>query len=295
MIRFHAIAALVIGATAMAVPTVALAKKKPPPVVAAPAPPPTPMRPIPPNGAVLTMPIPPVDAMGVRQTVNTHLTPAQMTWNLRSALNVAALNCLEPRYAPVLEAYKVLLKKHAKSLAATSRAVDREFRDKYGTSYQTQRDIYNTQVYNYFALPPARLAFCDAALTISNEMLQSSSDLTSLAAQSLPRFEQAFDTFYRSFEQFRVDAAAWDAKYGQYFGYTLPHATALVPGSAPLSAPDSAAAMGTPMLVVPQPQSPAPQTAPASTAVPSAPVAPSAPMTPGAVPVTATGNPPQGG
>ena len=232
MIRFDRIAPKALAAAAAAM--LAGCAAKPPPVAVAPAQPATPARPMPPHGAVVSMAIPPVDASGVRQTVNANLTPAQMTWNLRSALNVAALNCLQPSHAPILEAYKGLLKNHAKGLAATSRTIDREYRERYGATFLAQRDAYNTQVYNYFALPPARAAFCDAALAVSNEMLQTPTyDLDTIAAQSLPRLEQAFEGFFRSYEQFRADAAAWDAKYGQYFGYTLPQST--VPQSAPVA------------------------------------------------------------
>lgn len=205
------------------------------PAAAAPAPARViPARPVPPMGAVASMPIPAVDASGVRQTVNANLTPAQKTWNLRSAMNVAALNCAGAKYAPILGAYKALLGTHARSLAATNRAVEKEFRDRYGAaSYLARRDAYMTKVYNYFALPPARPDFCDAALVVGSELLTvAPGGLDNFAALALPRIEQVFENFFRAFERYKVEVAAWDAQYGSMFGigqggYTTPLAPGL--------------------------------------------------------------------
>ncbi|MEO0063186.1 MAG: hypothetical protein RLZZ08_1746, partial [Pseudomonadota bacterium] len=134
----------------------------PPPVVAKPAP--IPARPTPPDGASATTPVPPLGPDGVRLSVNAHLSSAGTTWNLRSGLNVAALNCLEPQHASILQAYKQLLTKQDRKLAAANKAVEAEFRDRFGAgTYRNQRDVYMTQVYNYFALPPVRERFCAVA------------------------------------------------------------------------------------------------------------------------------------
>ncbi|MXO62364.1 hypothetical protein GRI48_04990 [Altererythrobacter oceanensis] len=161
------------------------------------------------------MVIPRVGFDGVRQTVNANLTPAQMTWNLRSALNVAALNCLDPQHAAILPNYKALLDNHASALSAANRALASEFRQKYGATYRDVQDSYMTQVYNYFALPPAQDAFCDVALSVSTELLAvEKGNLDSFSAIALPRIEGVFENFFRAYEQYRVDLAAWDSRYG---------------------------------------------------------------------------------
>jgi hypothetical protein len=173
------------------------------------------MRPQPPNDAAPQTPIPPVGVDGKRQTVNANLTTAQTTWNLRSGLNVAALNCLDPQHALILEAYKVLLEKHDKQLTATNRALDAEFRATYGSNSRDVRDQYMTRVYNYFALPPVMDAFCDAALRISQNYLQAPpEDIDVYAANTLPLLEAEFVRFFDAFDNYRLAAAEWDARYG---------------------------------------------------------------------------------
>ncbi|MDP3675856.1 MAG: hypothetical protein Q8R44_12305 [Novosphingobium sp.] len=165
--------------------------------------------------------IPAQNSFGVRETINANLTPAQKVWNLRSAMNVAALNCLEPQYAAILENYKVFLKAQTKGLSATNRALDAEFRAKYGATYRDVRDSYMTQVYNYFALPPTLPRFCGASLAVSNELAAvAPTGLDTFAAGALPRLEAVFDDFFGAFEQYRIDVAQWDAQYGPKYGTT---------------------------------------------------------------------------
>jgi len=45
----------------------------------------------------------------VRDTVNAHLNPLEAVWNFRAAWNVAALNCLDARYQPILDATRCCL------------------------------------------------------------------------------------------------------------------------------------------------------------------------------------------
>jgi len=200
---------------------------KAPPVIAPPPPkliviPPQPM---PPRGASPNLIPPPMDAMGVRHTVNADITPAQITWNLRSAYNVAALNCLDPKHGQIVVNYRAYLKTHAKKLTAVNKAVDQEFKTRAGARYIPVRETYNTQVYNYFALPPTLSSFCDAALAMSNEAATvKSADLDGFAARALPSLEQVFLRFYTSYDQYRVDLTAWQAKY-------------MVPGATPAPAP----------------------------------------------------------
>ncbi len=165
-------------------------------------------------GAVGSMVIPRLGADGVRETVNANLTTAQTTWNLRSALNVAALNCLETQHAGILPNYKTFLQAHSRDLRTVNRALAREFREKHGSGYRDVQDSYMTQVYNYFALPPVQDAYCDMALTISNELaLVPKGSLETFSLMALPRIEGVFEDFFSSYEQYRVDLAAWDARY----------------------------------------------------------------------------------
>lgn len=186
----------------------------PPPKVVA-----IPPRPVAPGNASDLMSVPPLDLYGVRQTVNYHLTPAQTTWNLRAAYNVAALNCLEPKYEPIVIAYRSYLKNNAKKLTATTKLIDGEFRKKYGAAFRDEQDAYMTQVYNYFALPPALHNFCDAALVMSQESLPVvPAELDAFSARWLPQLEAVYEQFYLSYQAYRLAAAQWDIEYGAVYG-----------------------------------------------------------------------------
>lgn len=199
----------------------------PPPVVVVPP------QPMPPRGAAPNLAIPPLNALGVRQTVNAGISPAQITWNLRSAYNVAALNCLQPEHAQIVVNYREFLKTHAKKLTAVNKAVDQEFKAKHGARFIPPREAYMTQVYNYFALPPTLPSFCDAALAMSNEgATVKSADIDSFAARSLPQIEAVFLRFYRSYDQYRTDLAAWQAKYTVPGSTPAPVAITLPTGAA---------------------------------------------------------------
>ena len=161
------------------------------------------------------MAIPAVGAEGLRQTVNYNLSTAQTVWNVRSALNVAALNCQEPEYANVLPAYSSFLTNNKRELNAINQQVRKEFKDRYGSEGLDAQDTYMTQVYNYFALPPTQDEFCRVSSQIAAEMLlMAPSDLESFATRSLQSIEAVFEDFYRAYEQYRVNVALWDAQYG---------------------------------------------------------------------------------
>ena len=178
-----------------------------------------PPRPVPPAGASANMTVPPLDTFGARRTINYRLTPAQTTWNLRSAFNVAALNCLDSKYEPIVVAYRSFLKANAKRLTATTQIIDREFRKKYGATYRVEQDAYMTQVYNYFALPPTLKNFCDASLVMSLESTKAvPAELDAFSARWLPHLESVFEQFFLSYEAYRLAVAQWDAQYGPVYG-----------------------------------------------------------------------------
>ncbi|MEQ1499696.1 MAG: hypothetical protein ABL914_13650 [Novosphingobium sp.] len=209
-----------------------------PKVKPAPPPPPLPPRPVvvyipprptPPLGAAPTATIPTINAAGVRQTVNAGISANQTVWNFRSAFNVAALNCLKPEHAEILVGYKLFLKTHRLGLARVNTAVNSEFRKRHGASYVRPREAYMTKVYNFYAFPPTLNNFCDAALAVAIESKTiKAAGLTAFATRSLTALDKVFYSFYLSFEQYRADAAAWDAKYAPK--PAVPAAAAAAPG-----------------------------------------------------------------
>ena len=174
-----------------------------------------PPRPVPPLNAPTNLTIPPLGPDGSRITVNSNLSTAQAVWNLRSGLNVAALNCLSPEHAPILARYGALLKDHAKSLKAANAELDKTFRSQHGPKFIPIRETYQTQVYNYFALPPVMPAFCNAALALSTELgAVPVGQLESFAPGGLAKLDTVFREFFNSYDQYRSDLAVWEMRYG---------------------------------------------------------------------------------
>lgn len=224
-------------AVTAAVLAVALAScsKPPPPVVVAPPAPATPMRPYPPQGASPNYMLPPLAPDGKRVTVNTGVSAKQQTWNLRAAFNVAALNCLRPQHALILDGYKAFLNNHKRELLATYKSVESEFKAKHKSKGLFERDLYMTQVYNHFAFPPTLMEFCDGVLAMSAESATVKSDeLDAFAARRMMLIEGIFQNFYTQYDRYKTDLAQWDATYGAQYGPQAAMTTASgQPGATP--------------------------------------------------------------
>lgn len=223
MMRVMQINKIVLGvvAAALLAPTAAFADKKkkaPPPPPAPPAPRMVYVawKPIPPEHAAPTLTYRPIGADGLRESVNRKISPAQTLWNLRSGYNVAALNCQNAKHAAIVVNYRAFLKAHAKTLRATNAKVDAEWRAKYGAGFVRPREKFMTEVYNHFANPPVQRAFCDAALAMSTDAKAvKSAQLSAFAARALPNLEIVFDDFFKRYDQYRLDMAAWEAQWGK--------------------------------------------------------------------------------
>lgn len=193
------------------------AKKRPLPP---PPPPPAPVvvipyRPVAPNSASPNFQPPMRGVDGLYISVNRMISPAQTLWNLRSGYNVAALNCSKAEFPAMIDNYRAFLSTHARALTAANRKVDAEFRARYGARFVAPREKYMTEVYNHFALPMTLNDFCKAVQAISAEaQTVPSLQLEAFAGRNLPNLEIVYDDFYRRYEQWRVDVAAWDALYG---------------------------------------------------------------------------------
>ena len=220
------------GAAAIA----ACGPKSTPPPPPPPPPPPAvvyiPPRPLPPLGAAAGFAVPPIGANGLRQTINVGISPAQTVWNLRSAYNVAALNCQKPEHADILVGYRKFLTVHKKGLNTANRTVDAEFKKRHGTGWIRPREAYMTQVYNYYAFPPTLNKFCDAALVMAREsMTVKPAELNAFSSRSLTQIDTVFEGFFQSYEQYRADAAAWDEKYAPKASAPAAGGTAAGPGT----------------------------------------------------------------
>ncbi|WP_239018249.1 SPOR domain-containing protein [Sphingomonas flavalba] len=110
-------------------------------------------------------------------TINSGIGAQEAVWHLRAALNVAALSCNDRGLA---DRYNRLLQDKRSALAAAYAAETARFST-------AALDSHMTQVYNYFALPRDRAAFCAAA----GEALAGAgtADLPGFAPAALERLE----------------------------------------------------------------------------------------------------------
>ncbi len=95
---------------------------------------------------------------------------AALAWNLRAALNVAALQC---QFAPqllTLTNYNKLIKDHEAELATQYSTLGKYFVrvNKTPKAGQTELDKYGTRVYSSFSTVGAQLTFCQTASEIAH-------------------------------------------------------------------------------------------------------------------------------
>ena len=90
-----------------------------------------------------------------------------------------------------------------------------------------------TGVYNHFALPPTQPGFCAAVMAVGREARTiRSADLGNFAMRSLPSIEVVFDDFYRRYDQYRANLAAWEARYGTRNSMATPPSYGMAQGGA---------------------------------------------------------------
>ncbi len=188
----------------------------PPPKVVPPPAPVIPPMPLPPGGAAVTMTVPHIGGDGVRVTPNRGLSREENIWHLRSAINVAALNCQGPVWGEIAQNYNKYLQVHKTRLAQANKAVDSEYVKRYpGQNGLRVRDTKTTDLYNYFALPPVRAEFCDKSLVKSRELVTlPSNTLPEYSFGALSDVDAVFINFFNAFEQYKIDLANWNARYG---------------------------------------------------------------------------------
>ncbi|HYD14398.1 MAG TPA: hypothetical protein VEC11_16250 [Allosphingosinicella sp.] len=96
---------------------------------------------------------------------------AHLLWNLRSGLNVAALQCQFSPFLRTVGNYNALLAHHNRELAAAYTTLEGYFRRRHGRTGPREFDLYSTQTYNGFSALNAQLGFCQTASRIGKEAL----------------------------------------------------------------------------------------------------------------------------
>ena len=215
----------------------------PKPVAPPPPPPPPPVaivippRPMPPGNASLTQILPGRAIDGHFVTANSNVTGDRAFWQLKIGLNVAAIGCRGLEETTLVSAYNNIIKAHGKVIKSTEKSVITQLGKENRNNGIAPRDRLSTQLFNYFAQPPAQRAFCARANEIAQ--LVSSEPTAQVIAQApahLSRLDQPFLDFYEAYAAYQVEAAAWDAKYAPVPVTTAPAtpiATSIKPAGSP--------------------------------------------------------------
>ena len=124
--------------------------------------PPFPSGPIEPSDPLVGLPMPGATPAEYR---------AHLIWNLRSGLNVAALQCQFSPYLRTVDNYNDILAHHSRELANAYQALEGYFRRVHGRTGPRRFDDYSTQTYNNFSTLQAQLGFCQTAARIAREAL----------------------------------------------------------------------------------------------------------------------------
>ena len=97
---------------------------------------------------------------------------AHLIWNLRSGLNVAALQCQFSPFLRTVSSYNAIINgHHARELTAAYTTLEGYFRRVNGRNGPRIFDQYSTQTYNNFSTLQAQLGFCQTGARIAKEAL----------------------------------------------------------------------------------------------------------------------------
>ncbi|OYU34208.1 hypothetical protein [Novosphingobium sp. PASSN1] len=102
-------------------------------------------------------------------------TPAEVeanaVWNLRAALNVAALQCQFSKFLQTVNNYNAFLRHHSEELVAAQSVMMGHFRRLDGARAATSFDQYTTRTYNSYSTLDAQYNFCIAAGDVGRRVL----------------------------------------------------------------------------------------------------------------------------
>lgn len=138
-------------------------------------------------------------------------TRAALVWNLRAALNVAALQC---QFAPTLLTlpnYNAIIKDHAAELSKSYATLTKYFirTAKTAKAGQTALDQYGTRVYSSYSAVYSQLTFCETADDVSQQaVFAPRGEFGEVAAERLGELRNSM-TRWGEHQFPRVIYAAW--------------------------------------------------------------------------------------
>jgi len=125
---------------------------------------------------------------------------AHLIWNLRSGLNVAALQCQFSPYLRTVDNYNAFLAHHSRELASAYSTLERYFGRTHGRTGPREFDNYSTQTYNNFSTLQAQLGFCQTASRIGKEaLLRRKGELHQVAAARMRELRNSLTPAHETF------------------------------------------------------------------------------------------------
>ena len=96
---------------------------------------------------------------------------ANAVWNIRAALNVAALQCQFSPFLRTVKTYNSFLQAHSEELSRAQATMVGHFKRTDGARALTSFDMYTTRTYNSYSTLDAQYAFCNAAGIVGRRAL----------------------------------------------------------------------------------------------------------------------------
>jgi hypothetical protein len=136
---------------------------------------------------------------------------AALVWNLRAALNVAALQCQFEPMLLTLPNYNALLKDHEVELRDSYQVLEKYFIRRYKSPKlgQTELDRFGTRVYSGFSTVQGQLSFCQTAGSIGHQAL-------------FARRGKLGDLAELRMRELRSSLAAWGEQFRSALNYPVP-------------------------------------------------------------------------
>lgn len=111
---------------------------------------------------------------------------ANLLWNFRAALNVAALQCQFSAPLMTVRNYNTLLSQHGAELAKAYTTLNNYFKRTTKVKWQRAFDTHTTRTYNGFSTMHAQIGFCETAGKIGRLALAArKGDLHDIAAANM--------------------------------------------------------------------------------------------------------------
>lgn len=156
-----------------------------------------------PGFAAPNLRLPQRDAHGDWVTPNRDLTGHTAFWNVKIALNVAAIGCRHAGSLQLISDYNNIIARHGGLIRTAEAAV-------IARTGVAVRDKMSTKLFNYFAQPPAQKEFCPVAGAIAKQVSgMDSATAVANAPEMLAELDRPFVNFYHAYARYQVDLAEW--------------------------------------------------------------------------------------